>query len=218
MTSIYVKDQTVVKYLISSFRNNDNGIRASLKEESIYRQMFALKPENINSFQLKLIRQPYLNLINLYENINIWKIKNRFFNNEAGNDGDMEFHIILPQNSDINLFIYGLDEEAAKKKMEEIYENVFNIWHIQIILRLYNSPSEVLTGFDVDFYSVGRSPSYEMRLAKYTERGFKIKSSFTRMFRIDPTIYERSFEKLKCLAHLLVLERLNIPEICREKT
>ncbi|UZO13048.1 uncharacterized protein OCT59_004554 [Rhizophagus irregularis] len=33
-------------------------------------------------------------------------------------------HIILPQNYDINLFIYGLDEEAAKKKMEEIYENV----------------------------------------------------------------------------------------------
>ncbi|POG78607.1 hypothetical protein GLOIN_2v1535904 [Rhizophagus irregularis DAOM 181602=DAOM 197198] len=89
MTSIYVKDQTVVKYLISSFRNSDNGIRASLKEESIYRQMFALKPENINSFQLKLI-----------------------------------LHIILPQNYDINLFIYGLDEEAAKKKMEEIYENV----------------------------------------------------------------------------------------------
>uniref|UniRef100_U9TT42 Uncharacterized protein n=1 Tax=Rhizophagus irregularis (strain DAOM 181602 / DAOM 197198 / MUCL 43194) TaxID=747089 RepID=U9TT42_RHIID len=124
-------------------------------------------------------------------------------------------HIILPQNYDINLFIYGLDEEAAKKKMEEIYENVckaipwevtcirINIWHIQIILRLYNSPSEVLTGFDVDFYSVG---------------GFEIKSSFTRMFRIDPTIYERSFEKLKCLARLLVLERLNTPEICREKT
>ncbi|PKY59660.1 hypothetical protein RhiirA4_482598 [Rhizophagus irregularis] len=200
MTSIYVKDQTVVKFLISSFRNNDNGIRASLKEESIYRQMFALKPENINSFQLKLIRQPYLNLINLYENINIWKIKNRFFNNEAGNDGDMEctlclyrnehpdpVHIILPQNSDINLFIYGLDEEAAKKKMEEIYENVCKAipWevtcirskHCVTIISQYLAYSTNILrgslqefGFDVDFYSVGRSP---MRLAKYTEGGFE---------------------------------------------
>ncbi|CAG8735169.1 13693_t:CDS:2, partial [Rhizophagus irregularis] len=64
-------------------------------------------------------------------------------------------HIILPQNYDINLFIYGLDEEAAKKKMEEIYENVCKAIPWEIILRLYNSPSEVLTGFDVDFYSVG---------------------------------------------------------------
>ncbi|CAB4474476.1 ankyrin [Rhizophagus irregularis] len=336
MASIYVKDQTVAKYL-SSFRNNDiNGIRASLKEESIYRQMFALKPENINSSQSKLLRQPYLNLINVYEDIDIWKIKNRFFNNEAGNDDDdgmyimplpeekrlkhgdpaiclggnekfyknwrlftesslLEldwsnvfaaggavlscllpipkeyddnlrnirnwYHNIAYQNSDIDLFIYGLDEEAAKKKMEEIYENICNAipWevtcfrskhcvtiisqypyrHIQIILRLYNSSSEVLTGFDVDCCSVGfdgknvwalprahqaiikqcnvidltrRSPSYEMRLAKYTERGFEIKVHSLERSRIDPTIYEKSFEKLNGLARLLVLERLNTPE------
>ncbi|CAB5350197.1 unnamed protein product [Rhizophagus irregularis] len=140
----------------------------------------------------------------------------------------MIVHIILPQNSDINLFIYGLDEEAAKKKMKEIYENVCKAipWevtcirskHCVTIISQYLAYSKVLTGFDVDFYSVGRSPSYEMRLVKYTERGFEIKSSFTRMFRIDPTIHERSFEKLKCLSRLLVLERLNTPEICREKT
>ena len=73
--------------------------------------------------------------------------------------------------------------------------------HIQIILRLYRSPAEVLMGFDVDCCSVGfdgktvwalprareafirqqnsvdmtrRSPSYEMRLAKYSERGFEV--------------------------------------------
>ncbi|CAG8626403.1 5996_t:CDS:2 [Rhizophagus irregularis] len=57
MASIYVKDQTVAKYL-SSF----HGIRASLKEESIY---------------------------------HIWKIKNRFFNNEAGND-DVDGMYIMP--------------------------------------------------------------------------------------------------------------------------
>jgi hypothetical protein len=95
-TSVYVKDQTVTKYL-SSFRNNDiNGIQASLKEESIYRHKFALKPENINSSQLKLLRQPYLNLINVYDNIDIWKIKNRFFNNEAGNNDDDDGMYIMP--------------------------------------------------------------------------------------------------------------------------
>jgi hypothetical protein len=75
--------------------------------------------------------------------------------------------------------------------------------YIQIILRLYHSPAEVLMGFDVDCCSVGydgqnvwvlpraqnalvrqqntvdmtrRSPSYEMRLAKYSERGFEVSS------------------------------------------
>ncbi|RIA90033.1 hypothetical protein C1645_661896, partial [Glomus cerebriforme] len=110
--------------------------------------------------------------------------------------------------------------------------------HIQIVLRLYNSPSEILTGFDVDCCSVGfdgenvwalprahqaiikqrniidltrRSPSYEMRLAKYAERGFEIKVPLLERSRIDPTIYERNFEELSGLARLLVLERLNTP-------
>ncbi|RKP04376.1 ankyrin repeat-containing domain protein, partial [Thamnocephalis sphaerospora] len=111
--------------------------------------------------------------------------------------------------------------------------------HIQIILRIYRSPAEVLMGFDVDCCSVGfdgrdvwalprahnafvtqqnrvdmtrRSPSYEMRLAKYSERGFEILVPALDRDRIDPTIYERSFEKLHGLARLLVLEALNTPE------
>ncbi|RIA80590.1 hypothetical protein C1645_701466 [Glomus cerebriforme] len=110
--------------------------------------------------------------------------------------------------------------------------------HIQIVLRLYNTPSEVLTGFDVDCCSVGfdgknvwalprahqaiikqcnmidltrRSPSYEMRLAKYAERGFEIKVPSLERSRIDPIIYERNPEQLNGLARLLVLERLNTP-------
>ncbi|CAG8719017.1 4950_t:CDS:2, partial [Ambispora leptoticha] len=164
-------------------------------------------------------------------------------------------------SSDIDLFIYGLDEEAAKQKMLHIYnvvaDNVpwevtcvrakscvsiisqYPYRHIQIVLRLYQSPSEILTGFDVDCCSVGfdgenawalprahqaitkqcnvvdltrRSPSYEMRLAKYTERGFEIKVPSLDHSRIDPTIYDRSFEKLHGLARLLVLERLATPD------
>ncbi|RIA83139.1 hypothetical protein C1645_699703 [Glomus cerebriforme] len=111
--------------------------------------------------------------------------------------------------------------------------------HIQIVLRLYNSPSEILTGFDVDCCSVGydgenvwalprahqaiikqrnivdltrRSPSYEIRLIKYAERGFEIKVPSLERSRIDPTIYEKSFGKLNGLARLLVLEHLNTPK------
>ncbi|RIA84952.1 ankyrin repeat-containing domain protein [Glomus cerebriforme] len=328
------KDPTITKYL-SSFRTNDiNGIQKSLIDESTYRQLFARQPEDVDPSQLLLLHQPYLNLINVYENKDIWKIKNRFFNNESGEDDGMYvmplpkdkrlnqddpaiclggnetfqknwnlftesslsgldwsnvfaaggavlscllpipkeydvgprkirewYHNIAYKSSDIDLFIYGLNDEAAKQKMEEIYETVCNAvpWevacfrsnhcvtilsqypyrHIQIVLRLYKSPSEILTGFDVDCCCVGfdgknvwalprahqaiikqcnmidltrRSPSYEMRLAKYTERGFEIKVPLLERSRIDPTIYEKSFEKLNGLARLLVLERLNTPD------
>ena len=37
------------------------------------------------------------------------------------------YHTIAYKSSDIDLFIYGLDEEAAKKKIAEIYEVVQNV-------------------------------------------------------------------------------------------
>src|SRR6266516_4493985 len=87
---------------------------------------------------------------------------------------------------------------------------------IQIILRLYSSPSEILAGFDVDACAVGfngshvysaprafvslvtqtvsvdmtrRSPSYEIRLAKYAQRGFEIFVPDLRRADIDPTVH-----------------------------
>ncbi|KAF8969053.1 hypothetical protein BDZ97DRAFT_1594843, partial [Flammula alnicola] len=87
-----------------------------------------------------------------------------------------------------------------KKHVITIYSQ-YPFRPIQVILRLYQSPAEVLTGFDVDcpcFAFNGcdifanpraivalmrqcnivdisrRSPSYEMRLAKYAKRGFEI--------------------------------------------
>ncbi|KAI9597685.1 ankyrin repeat-containing domain protein [Syncephalis fuscata] len=172
------------------------------------------------------------------------------------------YHSTAYGGSDIDLFIYGLDEEQAKIKMDEIYTSVrdsipwevtcirsknvvtlvsqYPYRHIQIILRLYRSPAEVLMGFDVDCCSVGfdgkkvwalprareafirqqnsvdmtrRSPSYEVRLAKYAKRGFEIHVPGLDRQRIDPTIYERGFEKLYGLARLLVLEELATPEV-----
>lgn len=107
--------------------------------------------------------------------------------------------------------------------------------HVQIVLRLYKSVSEILTGFDVDCSCTAfdgsqvwaspralsafvtqanviditrRSPSYENRLAKYARRGFEIHWPNLDRSKIDPTIFERSFSHVFGLARLLVMEKL----------
>jgi hypothetical protein len=105
----------------------------------------------------------------------------------------------------------------------------------QIVLRIYNSISEILTGFDIDSSGAAydgkqvyctpralqsymtqinhidltrRSPSYENRLSKYSHRGFEVYWPDLDRTRVDPTIFERSFQRTLGLARLLVLERL----------
>lgn len=167
------------------------------------------------------------------------------------------YHEKLAPSSDVDLFIWGLDEQAAIEKMAKIEscvrncilaetttirtKNVITIVsqyptrHIQVVLRLYKSISEILSGFDVDcscFVFDGtqvyasprgitsfcsqtntidltrRSPSYESRLAKYARRGFEVYYSEFDRKRIDPTVYERSLVRTLGLARLLILERL----------
>jgi hypothetical protein len=106
---------------------------------------------------------------------------------------------------------------------------------LQIVLRVYKSVSEILTGFDIDaaggafdgkqvwvtpralgsFISqinhvdlTRRSPSYENRLSKYSHRNFEVYWPELDRSRVDPTIFERSFGRTLGLARLLVLERL----------
>lgn len=103
------------------------------------------------------------------------------------------------------------------------------------MLRIYKSVSEILTGFDIDCSGAAydgrqvyctpralqsymtqinhidltrRSPSYENRLSKYSHRGFEIYWPDLDRSRVDPTIFERSFQRTLGLARLLVLERL----------
>ena len=170
------------------------------------------------------------------------------------------YHEKLAPASDVDLFLYGLDEEQARAKIEQIetairdsilYETTtirtkyavtiasqYPCRHVQIVLRLYKSLSEVLTSFDVDSACVAydgrqvyatpravaalvtqtnrvdlsrRSPSYENRLAKYARRGFEVHCPTLDRSRIDPTIYERSFSRVLGLARLLVLEKLPSP-------
>ena len=167
------------------------------------------------------------------------------------------YHEELAPESDIDIFLYGLDEEGALEKIKGIERHVrdsilqetttirtknaitivsqYPSRHIQIVLRLYKSISEILTGFDVDCSCVAydgsnvwvtpraiasfitqsntidlsrRSPSYENHLAKYARRGFEICWPSLDRSRIDPTIFERSFRTTQGLARLLILERL----------
>lgn len=171
------------------------------------------------------------------------------------------FHDEAFPGSDVDLFLYGLTPEQAEKKLVDIYEAVqaanpykvmcfrsahaitlvsqYPFRHVQVVLRLYNSPAEVLMGFDVDSCACGydgkraytcqrtvfafaaqentidmsrRSPSYEMRLSKYALRGFSVVVPELTRDRVDPSLYERRFDKVQGLARLLLLERLATPE------
>ncbi|PQE10383.1 ankyrin repeat protein [Rutstroemia sp. NJR-2017a WRK4] len=174
------------------------------------------------------------------------------------------YHEHLAPASDVDLFLYGLTEEEGLEKIKQIEtkikdailhetttirtKNAITIAsqhptrHVQIVLRLYDSISQIITGFDVDCScaaydgsqvylsprAVGafvtqcntidltrRSPSYENRLSKYSHRGFEVHWPMLDRSRIDPTIFERSFGRTEGLARLLILEKL--PKQARRK-
>jgi hypothetical protein len=82
------------------------------------------------------------------------------------------YHEQLAPASDVDLFLYGLTKEPAIEKIRQIERNVrdallvetttvrtknaitivsqYPVRHVQIVLRIYKSVSEILTGFDVD--------------------------------------------------------------------
>ncbi|KAH8995817.1 hypothetical protein EDB86DRAFT_1066941 [Lactarius hatsudake] len=171
------------------------------------------------------------------------------------------FHEKAFPSSDVDLFLYGLTVEEAERKIVTIYEAVrdsvpwdvtcvrtkhsvsihsqYPYRNIQIVLRLYSSPAEVLTGFDVDapccaydgdrvwanpraivsmmrqsntVDTTRRSPSYEVRLTKYSYRGFEVYVPGLKRDEIDPTIYERAVGRVQGLARLFAIEKLATPE------
>ncbi|KAI9736997.1 MAG: hypothetical protein M1834_000586 [Cirrosporium novae-zelandiae] len=171
------------------------------------------------------------------------------------------YHEKLAPASDVDLFLYGLNEEEAIKKITQIEASIrdsilhetttirtknaitivsqYPTRHVQIVLRLYKSVSEILTGFDVDCSCVAfdgsqvyatpraiaaymtqinsidltrRSPSYENRLSKYSHRGFEVFWSALDRSRIDPTIFERNLSRMVGLARILVVEKLPKPD------
>ncbi|KFY22882.1 hypothetical protein V493_06259 [Pseudogymnoascus sp. VKM F-4281 (FW-2241)] len=167
------------------------------------------------------------------------------------------YHNHLAPASDVDLFLYGLTEEEGLEKIKHIETAVkdsilhevttirtknaitiasqYPTRHVQIVLRLYDSISQIIAGFDVDCACVAydgkevygspralaafstqantidltrRSPSYENRLSKYSHRGFEVHWPDLDRSRVDPTIFERAFRKTLGLSRLLVLEKL----------
>ena len=107
--------------------------------------------------------------------------------------------------------IYGIDESFHSLVVSAQYP----YRSVQIVLRLYSSPAEILAGFDVDAPCCAydgdrvwanpraivsmmrqsntvdmtrRSPSYEVRLAKYSSRGFEIYIPGLKRDEVDPTV------------------------------
>ncbi|QKF93504.1 ankyrin repeat domain-containing protein [Fadolivirus algeromassiliense] len=168
------------------------------------------------------------------------------------------YHKIKYNKSDLDLYIYGLDEYAANKKMYQVYENIKKVLpcdcicvrssraisivsqypyrHIQIVLRLFKSPAEVLHSFDVDSCSVGfdgrnvwctrrahyaitnkrniidmsrRSLAYEYRLKKYNERGYGVVVPNFDPSKVNYRIFSKSPAQVTGLARLLILENID---------
>ncbi|KIA75517.1 hypothetical protein HK57_00016 [Aspergillus ustus] len=167
------------------------------------------------------------------------------------------YHEQFAPASDVDLFLYGLNYDQAIEKIKHIERCIndsvltetttvrtkhaitivsqYPTRHVQIVLRLYKSPAEILTGLDVDCSAVAyngrqvyftpralgayitqvnnidlsrRSPSYESRLSKYSRRGFEVFWPDLDRSRVDPTIFERNLKRIVGLARLLVLEKL----------
>jgi hypothetical protein len=161
------------------------------------------------------------------------------------------------KSSDIDLFVYGMDnDEDANRKLKQIHSlvvsntkgagevirtsravtilNSYPYRHVQIILRLYRSPAEVLLGFDIDACTFGfdgrdvwamergrralnkrynlvnksrRSMIYEQRLFKYSKRGFAVAVPNLDKSKVDPALFNKRFKELGGLAKLLWYDR-----------
>ncbi|KAI9032166.1 hypothetical protein DFJ74DRAFT_653493 [Hyaloraphidium curvatum] len=141
-----------------------------------------------------------------------------------------DYYLSTPMHAsaDVDLFIYGVTVDEANAKLRQIFGAIekavkeqkpksrviavrtqhtctfvsdYPFRHVQVVLRIYKSPAEILMGFDVDACCAGydgtnawinarcaralttqsnmvdlsrRSPSYELRLFKYAKRGFSI--------------------------------------------
>ncbi|RYO79042.1 hypothetical protein DL766_009476 [Monosporascus sp. MC13-8B] len=135
--------------------------------------------------------------------------------------------------SDVDLFLYGLTEDQAIEKIKNIETRVRDaILSETTVVRTKNA---ITICFDIDCSGAAydgeqvyctpralasyitqinpidlsrRSPSYENRLSKYSHRNFEVYWPELNRGRVDPTIFERSFQRTLGLARLLVLERL----------
>eukprot|EP00008_Paramoeba_atlantica_P010744 CAMPEP_0201480894 /NCGR_PEP_ID=MMETSP0151_2-20130828/5266_1 /ASSEMBLY_ACC=CAM_ASM_000257 /TAXON_ID=200890 /ORGANISM="Paramoeba atlantica, Strain 621/1 / CCAP 1560/9" /LENGTH=1568 /DNA_ID=CAMNT_0047862883 /DNA_START=283 /DNA_END=4989 /DNA_ORIENTATION=+ len=164
--------------------------------------------------------------------------------------------ISTTESSDVDLFFYGLSELEAQDKVDSIFQvvkdtvqdaeiirtkNAITILgkppfrHIQIILRMYTGPAEVLMGFDIDSCTFGfdgekvwtlprgrralnkrynlvdlsrRSLTYEYRLQKYSKRGFGVRIPNYQPDRVQQGLFSESrlVKDVSGLARLVLMD------------
>ncbi|KAL9005857.1 MAG: hypothetical protein Q9188_001365 [Gyalolechia gomerana] len=112
--------------------------------------------------------------------------------NFLGREEALSYFKSTNPSSDIDLFLYGLDEEQAIRKMETIFDTIKK-----------SNPEECISN-TIDLSR--RSPSYEHRLAKYAQRGFEIYWDELERDRIDGAIFLGG-HFLQGLARLLMYEK-----------
>lgn len=170
--------------------------------------------------------------------------------------GNLASHNFDKRGKDIDLFIYGVhSDDEANSVLKRIYDCVlkntkekgkgvhiirtvnavtiicsYPFRPVQIILRQYKTPAEVLLGFDIDSCTVGydgttnelyamerfkrsmtkgynlvnqsrRSTTYEQRLFKYSLRGFSVIIPGLRVDKIRKDLFDRN-ETLKSMRGL----------------
>ncbi|KAI1741299.1 ankyrin repeat protein [Xylaria scruposa] len=180
------------------------------------------------------------------------------------NSSPEEYFQKIASRSDIDIFLYGLESEDAAiilvSQLESMVrmnqglshgeglsvrsKNVITFlspkWpyrNVQVILRLYRSISEILTGFDVDCSCVAfdgrqvysnprgisaittrtniidlsrRGPAYEYRLWKYRNHNFEVFWDSLNRSRINPMLFnpiQYTVNKYEGLAKLLLYEK-----------
>lgn len=164
-------------------------------------------------------------------------------------------------DSDIDIFLIGLSEAAATQRIQDLYDHLRAVGGdttvvrtklavtfiqdrltnhrmprvIQVVLRIYQSPAEVLAGFDVDACCVAydgervwassrarraingmvnvadesrQSLTYESRLFKYSARGFAVCVPGFDSSRVPLDLFDRNIGDVHGVAKLLLLERL----------
>ena len=163
--------------------------------------------------------------------------------------------------NDIDMFIIASGQKSARNTIMRIYNHILNsgfvndpktdlFWirtehaltftleypnrHIQVVLRLYKNPAEVLHTFDLDSSCVyfdgsnvfgserfvhalryqtnvvdptRQSKTYEMRLYKYTRRGFSISVPGYCAENINPNVNLRNFWSTNGIKRLLIMKR-----------
>ncbi|KAF8185205.1 ankyrin [Pholiota molesta] len=176
------------------------------------------------------------------------------------------YHSNAYPTSDVDLFLWGLNAEQAEAKIKSIYEAVrdsvpwdvtcirtkhtvsihsqYPYRSVQIVLRLYHSPAEILAGFDIDapccaydafdiqlIYNrratrlgkpaCGRGHDAPMQYRRHDASfsiGYEVYVPGLKRSEIDPTIFERAIARMEGLARLLVLRSWLMMECARHSS